>query len=557
MPQRLLKPARVVLAIAFLVATAVLFLDLEGRAPGGAIDSALYLQFTPSLVKFAHAVGWGALGFGFVLLLTLLFGRVFCSTICPLGTLQDIVIRLAERLRRHKKRVRFRYRRPHHFLRFGLLIGAAVFAMGGSLFLIVQLDPFSQFGRIMALLVRPLVVGANNMVALTLECLGSYLVAPLKFALANWQVLLAPLGVLGLLVWMSTKHGRLFCNTLCPVGTLLGMLSRIALFRIVIDRAQCNLCAKCSVQCKAECIHPKDMRVDFDRCVACFNCIPVCPESGIGYRLAWKARVGWRGKENPTTATMCSFSPGVANVLDAEANGLRNAEPNPQSRERRAFLWRSAYGLVSCACCVSMSGATDWPQNKRPTTIPVVKQHPVAPPGSGSITRFNAACTACQLCVSVCPTQVLQPSLLSYGPSGFLQPHMDYEAAYCTYECIRCGQVCPTDAIRPMETEEKKRSRIGTAYFIEDNCIVVTEKTACGACAEHCPSQAVHMVPYEKELTVPELDADVCIGCGACEHVCPVRPHRAIYVEGELLHQVAKMPRSETLQIEVPADFPF
>jgi formate hydrogenlyase subunit 6/NADH:ubiquinone oxidoreductase subunit I len=147
--------------------------------------------------------------------------------------------------------------------------------------------------------------------------------------------------------------------------------------------------------------------------------------------------------------------------------------------------------------------------------------------------------------------------MLSYGPSGFLQPHMAYETAYCTYECARCGQVCPTGAIRSLRVEDKKRVRVGTVHFIEDNCIVVTEKTACGACAEHCPTQAVHMVAYEGDLTVPELDTEICVGCGACEHVCPVRPHRAIYVDGEPMHQLAEAPRSEALKVKIPAEFPF
>jgi len=288
MPQRLLKPLRVLLALVFFGATAALFLDLEGRVSGSVFDAVLCLQFTPSAVKFAHGAGWAAAGFVFVLLLTLLVGRVFCSTICPLGTLQDAVMRVAGRLRRNKKRVRFRYRRAQDLLRFGLLTGAVSTAFSGSLTLVAQLDPFSHFGRIMGLLARPVAVGINNLAALTLERLGGYLLAPLKFALANWLVLLTPLFVLTLLAWMAARHGRLFCNTLCPIGTLLGLISRFALFRVMIDGEQCNLCAKCSLQCKAECIHLKDHRVDFDRCVACFNCIPACPESGIGYRLAWR-----------------------------------------------------------------------------------------------------------------------------------------------------------------------------------------------------------------------------------------------------------------------------
>jgi polyferredoxin len=552
--QRLLKPLRVCLALAVFAATAALFLDLEGRASAGAYGAILYLQPVPSLIGFLEGAGWAAAGFGFVLLLTLLFGRVFCSTVCPLGTLQDLVIRSAARLRRNKKRVRFRYRSPQPFLRYGLLAATIATAFSGSLLLVAQLDPYSHFGRIMALLVRPVALGLNNLAGQALELLGSYAIAPLELAIADWRTLAVPLAVLTTLVWMAARHGRLFCNTLCPVGTLLGWVSRFALFRVIIDQGRCSLCAKCSLQCKAECIELKAQRVDFDRCVACFNCIPACPESGVGYRLAWKTEAAGRDKAKTARAREQSYAPvGPASGGEPQRRGRLDLP----SHERRAFLRCGAGGLFWGAGIFSLSMADDWPQNKMPTTVPVVKGHPVAPPGAGSIARFNAACTACQLCVSICPTQVLQPSLLSYGPSGFLQPHMSYETAYCTFECTRCGQVCPTAAIRPLAVEDKKRSRIGSAHFIEDNCIVVTEETACGACAEHCPTQAVHMVAHEGELTIPRLETDLCIGCGACEHVCPVRPHRAIYVDGEPRHQLAEAPRSEALEIQIPDAFPF
>lgn len=552
MPQRLLKNLRVVLALVFFVATVALFLDLQGQVPDEAFAAVLWPQFVPSMVRYVHEVTWFATGFAVVVALTLLFGRVFCSTICPLGTLQDLVIRLAGWRSRRRKRVRFRFRRPWNLVRYGLLGGTLIAALTGSLLLLAQLDPFSHFGRILVLLVRPLVVALTALAARGLEALGSYALAPVEFALAHWAALIIPLGVLGVLVWMAARHGRLFCNSLCPLGALLGLLSRLSLFQVAIDRDRCTLCAQCSVQCKAECIHLRDKRVDFDRCVACFNCIPACPESGIGYRL--RLRRG-EGRAQPARPT----GPAVAKVEDEPVALAESGVPQPSlaSDGRRAFV-RGMAGVLSAGLGFAvLSRAKDWPQNRKPTLVPVVKQYPIAPPGAVSIARFNGACTACQLCVSACPTQVLQPSLLSYGAKGFLQPRMAYEVAYCSYECTRCGDVCPTDAIRPLSPEAKKTAKIGEVRFIEDNCIVVTEKTACGACAEHCPTQAVHMVPYEHDLTIPELDIAVCIGCGACEYACPVRPHRAIYVEGEPIHRVAEIPRGERLDVEVPEDFPF
>jgi len=533
MPQRLLKPLRVALSLAFLLATAVLFLDLTGRAPGAAVDAVLYLQPTPSLVRFAGAMGWAAAGVLVVLILTLLLGRVFCSTICPLGTLQDGIIRLAAWGRARRRPMPFRYRRPQRLLAYGLLAAVTVATLGGVLVPLAQLDPFSQFGRILGLLVRPLVIGLNNLLVRVLEAAGSYALAPVSFVLERWEVLLAPLAVLGLLIWMAARHGRLFCNTLCPVGTLLGLVARDALLRIEIDRARCDLCARCSVRCKAECIDLRTKGVDFERCVACFNCIPACPEAGIGYRIGWGQRAGTELPEPPPAQ--------------------RSDKP---VRGRRGFLSAGLW-LAGGAGLAALARASAPPQNQRPTEIPVIRTHPVAPPGAGSIQDLHGACTACQLCVSACPTGVLQPALLSYGARGFLNPHLAFELAYCTFECTRCGEVCPTHAIRPLSGEVKKTTRIGTARFIEDNCVVVAEKTACGACAEHCPSRAVSMVPYQDGLTIPELQTAWCIGCGACEYACPVRPHRAIYVDGEPRHQVAEVAPSEALEAAVPEDFPF
>lgn len=539
MPQRLLKPLRVGLALSFLVATVWLFLDWQSTTPPAAVDAALYLQFTPSLVRFAYAAGWAAAGFLAVLALTLLFGRVFCSTVCPLGTLQDLIIRLARRPQRRGRRP-FHYQHPHRLLRYGLLLAVAATAIGGSGLLLGQLDPFSHFGRILALLVRPLVIAGNNLTGRAFETLGSYAVAPVELMFAPWQAVLGPILLLTLLLWMAGRHGRLFCNSLCPVGALLGMVSRFAVLRIGIDRERCTLCASCALHCKAGCIHIKDQRIDFERCVACFDCVAACPESGIGYRPFWKER---RGGDQPVRRPKPPRRPeGERTLQDSRAS-------------RRGFLLRGTACLLGLAGVIA--NAKQWPKNKRPTLIPFVREHPVTPPGAGSTARFNDRCTACQLCVSACPTQVLQPSLLAYGMSGFLQPHMAYEVNYCTYECTRCGQVCPTDAIRPLPLAEKKRAKIGEVHFIKDNCIVVTEKTACGACAEHCPTQAVHMVAYQGDLTIPDLETAVCIGCGACEHACPVRPYRAIYVEGEPVHQVAKAPQNGALKVKVPDQFPF
>jgi NAD-dependent dihydropyrimidine dehydrogenase PreA subunit len=138
-----------------------------------------------------------------------------------------------------------------------------------------------------------------------------------------------------------------------------------------------------------------------------------------------------------------------------------------------------------------------------------------------------------------------------------MQPFMDYSVEYCNNECTKCGEVCPTGAILPLTVQDKKLEQIGKVVFIKEKCIVYTDKTACGSCSEHCPTQAVKMVPYENGLTIPETDNEICIGCGACEFACPVLPYTSIFVDGQAVHQVAKAPKQEELKVEEGDDFPF
>ncbi|HTP13094.1 MAG TPA: 4Fe-4S dicluster domain-containing protein [Bacteroidota bacterium] len=184
---------------------------------------------------------------------------------------------------------------------------------------------------------------------------------------------------------------------------------------------------------------------------------------------------------------------------------------------------------------------------------------PVTPPGSRSKDRFSNLCTACHLCVSVCPPQVLLPSLLDYGVSGILQPKMNYAAGYCTYDCVRCTQVCPSGALLPLDVATKKEVQLGKSIFVKDDCIVITKKKDCGACSEHCPTKAVKMIPYEEKLMLPEVNNEICVGCGACEHACPTTPRKAIYVVANAVHQKAKKPPVEKLEnpLETQKDFPF
>ena len=161
----------------------------------------------------------------------------------------------------------------------------------------------------------------------------------------------------------------------------------------------------------------------------------------------------------------------------------------------------------------------------------------IVPPGANNHRTYEKKCTACQLCVSVCPNNILQPS---NELKTFMQPYLTYERGYCRPECNKCSQVCPTGAIGNISPEDKSSTQIGHAVWIEKNCVVLTDGVNCGNCERHCPVGAIQMITKEYdgvERNIPIIDTERCIGCGACENLCPSRPFSAIYVEGHLMHK--------------------
>ena len=514
-----LKRIRVAVSLTFLVLTGWMFLAFSDSVPTSWTNSILFLQFVPSVTKFLATFSLSAAGFVVTLLLAALFGRVYCSTICPLGTLQDIISSTSHRL---KKKNRHRPIGAFNGLRYSLLVLVTVLALSGTLILLNLLDPFSSFGRMVTTLARPVLLLGNNTLAFALESAGIYALDPVQVKVIAFTVLVVPILTLGLVAWMSYRHGRLYCNTLCPVGTFLGLLSRFSLFRLAINKERCIGCNLCESVCKGGCIDKKQKSLDFTRCVSCYNCLAVCPTDGLEFR----------------------------GILDKKAPA-RTETPDYQ---RRQIMYNSAFFIAASW------GSTQTSMKKiisaKETTVVVAKILPIAPPGGRSIASFTGRCTACHLCVSACPSQVLSPSLFEYGLVNFMQPRMDFVAGFCNYECTICSQVCPSGAILPVTLEQKKLTQVGAAKFIKDNCIVYTEEKDCGACSEHCPTKAVRMVPYKK-LVAPEVKEEYCIGCGACEHACPTRPFKAIYVDGKAVHTAAKKPEMKKIEEKTLEEFPF
>lgn len=544
-----LKRGRLALGVLFLLLSGAVFLDFRGALGPVVYQIVTWVQFVPSAIRFHHLAGLAALGFLAVAVITLLLGRVYCSTVCPLGLFQDLMGRVSKwvgrGLGRRGKPYAYTPERP--WLRYGVLAAVLLTLVAGSPALLHLLDPFSIFGKIMGGLFRPVYYGMNNLLAEVLRGWGIHALYRVDTRLGSVWPLLLPLMLLCLVALFALPWGRLYCNTLCPVGTLLGILSRRALFRVAIDAEHCTGCARCAIACKSHCIDLDRRAVDHSRCVTCFNCLNRCSRGGISFRYH-----PWLGQDRRTLP-----SP------PAEAKNLPG-----QTEPRRHFLWRLAAAwagfplatrLLPASVARTAVDAPGLPPTATlPSTIPESKTHPVTPPGSTGREQFQARCTACQLCVSVCPTKVLQPSFLEYGLSGMMQPRLDFHASFCNFECVRCTEVCPTGAIERIRPETKTRTRIGTVRLELGNCIVQTQGTACGACAEHCPTQAVHMIPHgQGGLTIPALREEQCIGCGACEYICPTRPFRAIYVDGLPRHQWARPPAIKPLQFEASDGFPF
>lgn len=499
----MLRKIRIAVATLFFVLITLLFLDFTGTLHAW-FGWMAKIQLLPALL----AVNVGVVAA--LVVLTLVFGRIYCSVICPLGVMQDVVSWAAGR--RKKNRNRFSYSPALTWLRWGMLVVfvAAMVAGVGSL-----LAPYSAYGRIASNLFAPFYAWGNNLLAYIAERMDSYAFYEVEVwmkSLSTFLVAVVTFVVLFILAW---RGGRTYCNTICPVGTVLGFLSRYSLFKPRFDTSKCNGCKLCARNCKASCIDPAAHTIDYTRCVACMDCLEKCRQGAITYTMR---------RPKPAAGTETPKPAGAA------------ADPTTAGASRRRFL--GVVGLFAYSALRAQEKKVDGGLAVIADKKIPVRATPIVPAGARSLRNFTAHCTGCQLCVSVCPNQVLRPSgkLLT-----LMKPEMSYERGYCRPECAKCAEVCPTDAIRLTDLAEKSSIQIGHAVWIRDNCVVNTDDVQCNNCARHCPVTAIKMVhadPDDPEsLRIPAVDEELCIGCGACENLCPARPFSAIYVEGHERHR--------------------
>lgn len=544
---RYLKTIRIAIALFFFVVTTALFFDFPFLLSGTWDDTILAFQFVPSFLKFIRGVSFLALGFMLFTVLSLFLGRWYCSFVCPLGILQDMFIRLNKFLFK-KRQIRYKYKNSFAWLKFVILGITVVLLAFGFTTALIFLDPYSNFGRIATHIFQPIYLFFNNITALVVNKFGYYNIYHIDLDAFDLASFVFAILIVALLLWLTHKRGRLFCNTLCPVGALLSLTSKMSLFKLIVNETTCVSCGLCEKECKAESIDYKSSRIDFDRCISCFNCVDTCNENAISYEFTPSRFFDYSRQIIIKTKQIES----VENKKEHQKNNFKNIDSSKRSVIKALIV--GGVGLLGMSFKVD-----DEQLSSFKSELPAKSLFPVLPPGGISYEHYKETCTACHLCVSACPSNVIQSTFLEFGISGMFIPKMNFDVNYCQYECNLCTQICPTGALNPFELEGKKVIQIGKVVFVKDNCVVSQLGKNCGACAEHCPTTAVRMVPYKDDLFIPEVNTDICIGCGACEHPCPVRPHKAIYVESNLSHLIAQKPKIETIEqgVDVEEDFPF
>ena len=535
---------RRVLAAFSLLAITALFLDLSGVLHGW-LGWLAKLQLLPAIMAANLAVIAG------IAVVTLLFGRIYCSVICPLGIFQDGVSHLsglrsgrsAEGRSGGSKRLRFGWKPERKWLRYGVFTVFVLALIFGIHVLVAVLAPYSAYGRMVGNLLQPLWLWGNNLLANIAEHYDSYAFYTRDVwmkSLPTFIVAGLTFVVLSVLAWWN---GREYCNSICPVGTALGLLSRFAMFRPVIDADKCKNCKLCEKGCKSSCIDIANHKIDYSRCVDCLNCLDACKFDALHYKFGWKkadSNDAPKRVEPSETVSLRSTPPFAELSVPpltvprvARASGGTALSDSPADPTRRAVLTGTAM-LVGAAALDAQDTKFDGGFAKVLPKREPEREGRLVPPGARSANDFYSRCTACGLCVAACPNGVLRPSA---DLEHLMQPHMSFERGYCRPECTECSQVCPAGAILPITPEEKSDISIGIAEVDYELCVVNRDGVNCGNCARHCPAGAIRMVAQEgSELRIPSVDASRCIGCGRCEYLCPSRPHSAIHVNGRVKH---------------------
>ena len=488
----MLRKTRIALAAVMITLVTLLFLGVSWKLN-------LWIAWVAKIQLLPAVLALNFIVIGLLVAVTLVFGRIYCSIVCPLGVMQDFFSWIGGKIWKN----RFHRTKERKWVRYSLLGIFVVCLIIGFAPVTTLLAPYSAYGRIVNSLFRPLYDMLINALA-SMET-DTYYFSEVEIWMRSVTTFVVAIITFIVLALIALRHGRAYCNTICPVGTALSFLSRFSLLKVRLDKSKCKECGLCEKNCKASAIDFRTGDVDYSRCVVCGDCLGKCKFDALHFSLP-------KGKKSETTE--------------------QGTPSSPTDAGRRTFL--ATAGMLTATAAMAQT------KMKVDGGLAVIedKQSPerktrITPPGSISHSNMSRHCTACQLCVSACPN-VLRPTT-SLG--NFMQPEMSFERGYCRPECSRCSEVCPTGAIRKITPADKTAIHVGHAVWIGKNCLPLTDGVSCGNCARHCPTGAIQMIEYEG-VQVPAVDANKCIGCGACENLCPARPFSAIYVEGNEQHVV-------------------
>lgn len=446
---------------------------------------------------------WWALA---LTLMTLFLGRIFCGFICPLGTMHHVVSWVKPALK-GKRMIEANQKSPSQRVKYFLLTSLLVGALIG-LNLAGLMDPISLFFRSLALAVFPgLGVGIKEI----FDWMAKSDIRILNHLSYGTEVLVSPvfgygyqsyqsawfIGLIFLLtLFLNRIRPRFWCRVLCPLGALLGIFSRLSILRLEKNHEKCTNCELCTKNCQGAASPIPGQQWENAECLMCLNCFDSCTEGALSFQLRW-----------PPTL---------------------NRKPD---MGRRALLTGLLAGIS-----IPLLGRLDGQVHK------VSEPRLIRPPGSLPEKDFLGLCQRCSLCMKVCPTNVINPTLGEAGMAGFWTPRLVMIQGYCEYTCTLCGSVCPSGAIREISVKEKTERpiKIGSAYVDRGRCLPWSGNGPCIVCEEHCPTSP-KAIYFSKELVtgpggkrilvpLPYVDLKICVGCGICEYKCPVKGRPAIRI---------------------------
>lgn len=469
--------------------------------------SKFFFQFDPLLSLSTFLATWripeGVLFALFLVLITLLLGKVFCGWVCPLGAIHNAVSYIRKKDLWGLRKNWLKFQRVKYYLLVFFLI-AALF----SLELFGILDPLSILYRSLSLGIFP---GLNYGVRAFFDTLYFSDVASVtsisepfySFLKDNILTFRQPIYIQGLfftvlffgLVILNLYRRRFWCRYLCPLGALLGFLSKTSMPKLVVDE-NCTSCMLCVDQCPSEADPNATELWKKTECFLCWNCVEVCPTRSISFKPS------------------IPFASSKGNVVDLKGR-------------------RMALSALAGAFMVPFFSFSFEKKQANPDLI--------RPPGALPEEEFLQTCVRCGECMKVCLTNVIQPTFLEAGLEGLWTPYLVMRLGYCEFSCTLCGHVCPTQAIKRLPVTEKQKTKIGLAFIAVDRCLPYAAQRECVVCEEHCPTPIKAIWFKKGEVTMrdgskkilkqPVVDLELCTGCGICEFKCPVSDRPAIYIQ--------------------------